>query len=266
MTLSIPDFSYSCYSDRGPVRQCNEDSVHVVPELGLFVLADGMGGHQAGDVASATAVEVIEDYIRKSLPSIMEMDGVDGSSEFIQLALIEALKAANRTILRLSDENPKLSGLGTTIVCGLLIGRYLLATHAGDSRLYSLKNHQIDQMTSDHSLYQEYIDEYGEADETIPKNIVTRVLGNSDACVPEVIMHYVEPGEVFFCTSDGVHDSLSDKELISILDADQSLSKQAHQLVNRAHQNGNEDNASVIIIRPGEKSSMLANLRNRLFG
>jgi serine/threonine protein phosphatase PrpC len=265
MALSIPDFSYSCYSDKGPVRECNEDNVHVVPELGLFILADGMGGHRAGDVASATAVAVIEDYIRKSLPSIMAMDGVDGTSEFIQLALIEALKAANREILEISAQNPQYKGLGTTIVCGLLIGNHLVATHAGDSRLYRYQHHKLHQMTSDHSLYQEHIDEYGEADETIPKNIITRVVGNNKACVPEVVVHPVKAGESFFCTSDGVHDSLTEQEFLSILDSDKTINKQTRQLVDLACQNGNEDNASVILIKPGEKLSFIESLKQKFF-
>lgn len=266
MTINVPEFSFTCLTDKGPVRKKNEDAVQVIEDLGLFVLADGVGGHRAGEIASATAVDVIEDYIRTSLSSLREMENVDGRSEFIQLALIEALRAANRRILQLSEEDEAYRGLGTTVVCGLLLDNHLVATHAGDSRLYRFSDGRLQQLTSDHSLYQEHIDAFGSPDETIPRNIVTRVLGKSDRCVPNVLVEELQSGSVYFCSTDGVHDWLSEAELIGVLNSQKSLATQARELVDRAFSNGSQDNASLIMLKPGKTSALSGRIRAWLQG
>ncbi len=250
MSLSIPSFHFSRNSRTGPVRQCNEDATSVYPDLGLLMLADGIGGNAAGDVASKTALQTIHGYLQNALPDIFAMSKDDDYQAFIKLAMIEAVLRANKAMILMGEENPRLHGMGCTLVLCLFVEQQLFFTHAGDSRLYRYTSNQLEQLTLDHSLYQEHIDMHGEADRSIKKNIITRALGRGKSCTPDIMVRQICDGEAFFCSTDGLHDYVSNSEFMRILLQETSLSLQSEQLLDLAYSNGSTDNASVVLVRP----------------
>lgn len=249
--MSKPSFKMAVHglTDVGLVREHNEDSIDWDTERGLFILADGMGGHNAGEVASALAIESIKHALYDVLkPEIIESEIVDYND-----AVYEAIAYANTEIFEQAQEKPEYIGMGTTLVMALLMWDKALIANVGDSRLYRLRNDNLEQLTTDHSLVQEMVDNgylsAEEADSAISKNLITRALGISEVVDIDLIEHPMKLNDLFLLCSDGLTDLVTDEEISSIIiEYRDSLSDAAQKLVDLANKRTGKDNISVILI------------------
>jgi len=235
----------------GMVRSHNEDSIAADAEIGLAVLADGMGGYNAGEVASGIAVELIRTEMKKSLADRKpeEFDGTEAER------LIEAhATRANNAIYQASQSQPQYSGMGTTLVVALWHDNQISVGHIGDSRLYRLRDGALEQITRDHSLLQEQIDSgmitKEQARHSQNKNLVTRAVGIDPEVETEVHTYSVQPGDVYLLCSDGLSDMVTDEDVqLTLGSLASNLPLAAEQLVELANDNGGRDNISVILVR-----------------
>jgi len=235
----------------GMVRSHNEDSIAADAEIGLAVLADGMGGYNAGEVASGIAVELIRTEMKKSLSNKNpeEINGQDAER------LIEThATRANTAIYQASQSQPQYSGMGTTLVVALWHDNQISVGHIGDSRLYRLRGGALEQITRDHSLLQEQIDSgmitKEQARHSQNKNLVTRAVGIDPEVETEVHTYSVQPGDLYLLCSDGLSDMVSDEDVqLTLSSLAANLPLAAEQLVQLANDNGGRDNVSVILVR-----------------
>ena len=243
-------------SHPGMVRTHNEDSVFVDGEAGLAVLADGMGGYSAGEVASGIAVNVISTGMMAELNSGRELSKVDVSSGLTHAAMLlqQQIGLANKGIYDAAQTRPECAGMGTTLVATVFSANRVSIGHIGDSRCYRLRADKFEQLTHDHSLLQEQIDSGmltpEQAKYSLNKNLVTRALG-IEAVVPADIAEYrVEADDIYMLCSDGLTDMMDAEAVHEILRAKRAdLAEAAAELVDVANQNGGRDNISVILIR-----------------
>jgi len=242
-------------SDVGLHRSHNEDSIAKDPELGLVVLADGMGGYRAGEVASGIAVNVVMEQIRKGLGSMRRGD-VDQDSGLYRESLLvrDAIDQANQAIFRTAKRQPQCKGMGTTIVAVLFFDDRAAVAHVGDSRVYRLRGETLEQMTADHSLLQELVDKGfytpEEARESPNKNLVTRAIGIEAAVSMDIQEFPVETGDIFLLCSDGLSDFVTDDTIrLTLRGCGDNLDEAASQLVAKANENGGKDNISVVLAR-----------------
>ena len=248
---------YSYASDRGRVRQNDEDAIFILRAGGfhsgiahdrnLFFLADGMGGPNAGEVASALAVKSISEKIMPYLASAHEADWHE--------LLCKAFQDANKEIARHSAANRTLSGMGTTMVSVVLSGYDLFVFNVGDSRLYVLDAAEVElrQITKDHSVVQELIDSgrlTAEDGKHHPqKGLLTRALGTHPAVYPDSCKVELEPGNYVLLCCDGLSDVLSDEEIRETIVKAEDLKNACSALIDAANNAGGPDNISVILIR-----------------
>lgn len=239
----------------GMVRSHNEDSVSFDADYGLVVLADGMGGYNAGEVASGIAVSVLSSEIRHSLlkTSPVEKDAESGEEVGVVL-LRENVKKANLSIYNAAQSQPQYSGMGTTIVTALFYDDRVAVAHVGDSRMYRLRGEVFETITRDHSLLQEQIDSGVLTPEMAKlsrnKNLVTRAVGIEADVVPELHVHKVEIGDVYVLCSDGLNDMVEDEDIGATLQMLRgNLTLAASQLIEQANDNGGRDNVSVILVK-----------------
>jgi len=242
-------------TDPGMVRSHNEDSIAADPANGLVVLADGMGGYNAGEVASGMATTVIITEMRQILSSAKPYDVAQGSSEEIAARMVrEQVLKANSSIYQAAQSQPQYAGMGTTLVVCLYYDNRMLVAHLGDSRLYMLREGKFSQVTRDHSLLQEQIDSgvltAEQARFSLNKNLVTRALG-IEAIVPTDIAEYrIEANDIYLLCSDGLTDMVDSEVIHSVVDEKRSdLAVAAADLIDLANQNGGRDNISVVLIR-----------------
>ena len=254
-------------TDPGMVRSHNEDSVAADPANGLVVLADGMGGYNAGEVASGMATTVIVTEMRQLLTGVKPHDVDKGSSEEIAARLVrEQVLKANTSIFQAAQSQPQYAGMGTTLVVCLFYDNRVLVAHLGDSRLYMLRDGKFKQVTRDHSLLQEQIDSgiitAEQAKKAAHKNLVTKALGIDPVVEPEIHEYATKPGDVYLLCSDGLCDMVEDEDIGMTLQAlGGNLKLAAQQLVQMANDNGGRDNVSVILVRvlreyPGARGVM----------
>jgi protein phosphatase len=241
-------------SDNGKVRSHNEDSVLVSPALGLAVLADGMGGYNAGEVASGMATSLIGEGLAKAFADRQPGDKVATGGFFAHEAIVREVKGANEAIFSSAQSQPQYAGMGTTLVVSLFYGDTLTVAHLGDSRLYRLRGDQFSQVTRDHSLLQEQLDSgmitADEARLSVNRNLVTRALGVDPDVMPEICDHGIEEGDLYLMCSDGLNDMVEDEELaLTLQSLGSNLQLCATQLVTMANDNGGRDNVSVILAR-----------------
>lgn len=258
-------------SDPGRKRPHNEDSAITDPELGLALVADGMGGYKAGEVASAIAAKVILDGVREArLKHHFQKQGRDGRNEAADSALIRtSIEAANRHIFDTAHNIPQCQGMGTTVVAALFAAGKVTIAHVGDSRIYRFRDGSLVQVTSDHSLVQELIDRGyftpEEAQANTPKNLVTRALGIDETVQVDVQELETLPGDIFLLCSDGLNDMVNDEEIrLTLSKYSANLLEAAHELVGRANAEGGKDNISVVLARPGSAVPAKAGLRAKL--
>lgn len=238
-------------SDKGRVRDHNEDYVAEAPELGLVVLADGMGGHNAGEVASEIAVNTILDSVRAGWQYRGEIKTGQAAPE-VEL-LRKSVEIAHSAIREKADTDPKCQGMGTTVVACLLHEDRLIVAHVGDSRLYRLRGGKLQQITQDHSLVEDLIAKgfYSreEARENVRRNILTRALGSGDSIIVDVLDEAAETGDTYLLCSDGLTEMVPDKDICLTLDKfSDSFEQVADRLISLANQNGGKDNVSVALV------------------
>jgi protein phosphatase len=243
-------------SHPGMVRTHNEDSVFVDAEAAIAVLADGMGGYNAGEVASGIAVNVVSSGMLPELRSDRELTKVDIATGLTHAALLlqQKIAAANKGIYEVAQTRPECAGMGTTLVSIVFCGNRVSIGHIGDSRCYRLRGEKFEQLTHDHSLLQEQIDggqlTPEQARYSLNKNLVTRALG-IEAIVPADIVEYrVEAEDIYLLNSDGLTDMVDPAVVHSIIDTKRgNLAEAAKELIEVANQNGGRDNISVVLVR-----------------
>ena len=249
-------------SDVGLQREHNEDSFCILPEHRLFVVADGMGGHRAGDIASRMATSEVKAFFDAT---DVDADGdswpAQGEAELHpdQSRLVSAVKLANQRIFQASLRNRSVQGMGTTIVGALFdrAERKLHVAHVGDSRAYRVRSGEITQLTRDHSLLNDYLlvmPNLSEAQkQRLPSNVITRALGMQDAVAVDVCTEGVEAGDVYVLCSDGLNGMVSDERILDLVHgADGDIERAAKGLVAEANQNGGEDNVTVVLVQIAE--------------
>jgi len=257
----------SC-TDPGMVRSHNEDSIAADAANGLVVLADGMGGYNAGEVASGMATTVIITEMQQILAGGSTPYQIDPrSNQEIAARLVrEQVLKANTSIYQAAQSQPQYAGMGTTLVVCLFYDNRVLVAHLGDSRLYLMRQGSFRQVTRDHSLLQEQIDagliSPEQAKNAQHKNLVTRALGIDPTVEPEIHEYAAKPGDLYLLCSDGLCDMVEDEDISMTLEAlGANLSLAAQQLVQMANDNGGRDNVSVILVRvlreyPGARGVM----------
>ena len=238
-------------TDSGMVRSHNEDSIAADQEVGLAVLADGMGGYNAGEVASGIAVELIRAEMSKALAG-KKPEELNGQSA--EQLITDHATRANAAIYQAAQSQPQYSGMGTTLVVALWHDNHISVGHVGDSRLYRLRDGVLEQVTRDHSLLQEQIDSgmitKEQARHSQNKNLVTRAVGIDPEVETEVHTYPVQPGDIFLLCSDGLNDMVTDEDIqMTLASLAANLPLAAQQLVQQANDNGGRDNVSVILVR-----------------
>ncbi|MBH2018792.1 Stp1/IreP family PP2C-type Ser/Thr phosphatase [Polaromonas sp.] len=235
-------------TDQGLIRKNNEDAVAFDPQTGLCLLADGMGGYNAGEIASGMAIT----FIRQELGSWLLEAGNRASARELRRTMETCAHNVNHSIFSAACSNPDYEGMGTTLVAGVFAEGRLMLGHIGDSRCYRLRGQVFQQITKDHSLLQEQIDAGLMTPEqalTAPhKNLITRALGVEDSVLIEISEHRVELGDLYLMCSDGLSDMLLDGAMAAILNTSGTLRQKALQLVAAANESGGRDNISVLLV------------------
>jgi protein phosphatase len=238
-------------SDTGKVREHNEDTIAIDPDIGLLVLADGMGGYNAGEVASGIAVKTILNLVREAVAR-EDLEGNDPETGLARPSIIlrDAIYRANKIIHQTSKTQPQCEGMGTTVVTCLFYDNRVSIAHVGDSRLYRLRNDQFSQVTMDHSLLQELVDRgfysQQEAMRATNKNYVTRALGVEPNVEVELHEEPVHKGDFYVLCSDGLSDMVEDDDIhLTINTFSANLDSVAKQLMQLANDNGGRDNISL---------------------
>ncbi len=236
-------------TDVGRARDNNEDSVALDESVGLAVLADGMGGYNAGEVAS----QMLTGFISTELGRWLKDAGREARAGEVKRAMDICVDNANRAIFNAANTNPQYAGMGTTLVLGVFRPEGLLLGHVGDSRGYRLRAGQFTQITRDHSLLQEQIDAglltVEEAAYSTNKNLVTRAVGVEDTVLMELHLHEVQAGDTYLFCSDGLSDMLPDDSIAALLNAHATLPEAAQALINAANDHGGRDNIALILAR-----------------
>lgn len=250
MNRTTLQFDMASATDVGKVRAHNEDSISADPDIGLATLADGMGGYNAGEVASGIAVAMVPAEMRK-LDASQALVGLS-DEDVCKLVAAQASKV-NSAIHSAALDQTNYSGMGTTLVIAYWHGNRVTIGHMGDSRCYRLRGEEIRSLTRDHSWIQEQIDAglmtYEQARASKKKNLVTRACGIDPNVAPEVHTHDVLPGDIFVLCSDGLYDMVPDESIhLTVTSLKSNLPLAAQQLIQQANDNGGRDNISVILV------------------
>lgn len=233
-------------TDIGQKRTINQDSIFISKEKigklpNLFIVADGMGGHKAGDVASKTSVELFVEFVTNT-------DMTDPVN-----IIDAAIKQANDKVFEMAENNSDYVGMGTTFVVASVIGDKVYIANVGDSRLY-LINNDIVQITRDHSLVEEMVSlgelERNEARTHLKKNIITRAVGVEESVVADIFQIDIQEGDKLLLCSDGLSNMVEDYDIKKIVTGNENVEDAVLQLVNLANANGGKDNISVVLIQP----------------
>ncbi len=243
-------------TDVGRKRQGNEDSYCIAPELGLFVVADGMGGHAAGEVASRLAVDTIREWMSKYLSGAATStvgEPVPICSREANF-LVSSIRLANRAILDTAQGRPEYAGMGTTVVSALAMDDCVALAYVGDSRIYRIRDDRITQLSRDHSLVQQQVDRgiltLEEAQASQYRHFITRALGLKDSLEVDLEEHPALPGDVLLLCSDGLSDLLEDEEILAtVRDHSEGLEEACQALVERANYKGGDDNITALLIQ-----------------
>lgn len=229
-------------SDKGLRRDSNQDSCLVDKELGLFIVADGMGGHSGGEVASSIAVQTVQEIV--SDPEALELSPRE--------VLTRAYETASRRIFdKAANESPQLAGMGTTMVIAYLRGNTLYLANVGDSRCYLFKKPYLWQITEDHSLLNEQVRAGLLSEEQcknfIGRNVITRSVGYEREVHPDILEREVEPGEIYILCSDGLSGLVTDEKMSQLMNSNPP-EKLTKVFVDQALANGGDDNVTVLVI------------------
>jgi len=245
--------SFAEITDTGKVRDHNEDAIGSDPDIGLMVLADGMGGYSAGEVASGIAVQTVTELATEGA-NREERDEIDAHSGLMRQSIVlrDAIYRANKIIYQTAQSQTHCEGMGTTIVACMFYDNKISIAHVGDSRAYRLRDGAFEQITLDHSLLQELVDRgfYSaeEAQRSTNRNYVTRALGVEPTVEVEVREYEVLPDDVYLLCSDGLPDMVEDEDIhLTINTFNDSLDVVGQQLVDLANDHGGRDNVSVML-------------------
>jgi protein phosphatase len=256
MKLPAPaNVEFFCATDTGRARSNNEDAVALEEAAALAVLADGMGGYNAGEVASGMATS----FIKSELGRWLHEAAGHATDADVRRALDICVDNANRAIFNAANSNPQYAGMGTTLVVAVFRDSRLLMGHVGDSRGYRLRAGKLTQITRDHSLLQEQIDAglitAEQAAFSSNKNLVTRAVGVEDTVLLEMHLHEVQPGDLYLMCSDGLSDMLDHDSIAQLLLEHHALPEAASTLIEAANEAGGKDNISVVLARSHGGSS-----------
>ncbi len=257
-------------TDTGKVREHNEDAIGSNADIGLMVLADGMGGYNAGEVASGIAVQTITELASEGADRESRND-LDPSTGLMRQSIVlrDAVARANKIIFQTAQSQTHCEGMGTTLVCALFYDNKVSLAHVGDSRAYRLRGNKFEQLTLDHSLLQELVDRgfYSEeeAQRSTNRNYVTRALGVEPTVEVEVREFDVLPEDVFLLCSDGLPDMVEDEDIhLTISTFNASLDVVGQQLVNLANEHGGRDNVSVMLAQVIDSFAAKRSLLSRI--
>ena len=241
-------------SDPGKVRSNNEDAVLANAHSGFVILADGMGGYNAGEVASGMATALLGVELEKAFATLEPSVRTATGRSWAETALHAEILKANSAIYNAAQNQPQYAGMGTTLVAVVYHDDKMVVAHLGDSRLYRLRGDDFRQVTRDHSLLQEQIDSgmitEEDARRSQNKNLVTRALGVDPVVEPEIHTYETAPGDLYLFCSDGLNDMVENEDIALTLQAlSANLDLAAEQLVQMANDNGGRDNVSVILVK-----------------
>jgi len=236
-------------------RTHNEDNFSIIEESGLYIVADGMGGHASGEIASKMAVDALREFFAATAtdPEQTWPYKMDRSKGYEENRLVTGIKLANLRIYESAQRDPKQRGMGTTIVALFAVEDGVYLAHVGDSRAYRVREGQLEQLTEDHSLLNDYIkmkrlspDEIA----TFPhKNVIVRALGMKDTVKVDTRLEQPRAGDVYVLCSDGLSGTVHDPEMLSILLGASDLRTAASRLIARGNENGGPDNITVVLAR-----------------
>ena len=253
-------------TDPGLTRNNNEDALAFEAATGLCILADGMGGYNAGEIASGMAVA----FIKSDMGHWLSEAGRQASAKEVRRALETCVDNANHSIFNAASSNAEFAGMGTTLVVGVFQDGRLLLGHLGDSRCYRLRGQGFQQITKDHSLIQEQLDAGlitpEQAFVSVNRNLLTRALGIEGMTLVEVNEHRVEAGDLYLMCSDGLSDMVEDEGIAAIVRGGGTLAHMARQLIDAANGAGGRDNISVLLARAKEEDPSRRGLLSRMLG
>jgi serine/threonine protein phosphatase PrpC len=259
---------FATKTDTGLVRSHNEDSIAVSVDCGFAILADGMGGYSAGEVASGIATSVLKEALEERFRSYQWDTGFNRSKR-IQQSVMECIAHTNATIIEAARIEPRYQGMGTTLVAALFHQDKVIVAHVGDSRAYRLRQGEFLQITRDHSLLQEQIDAGLISEESAQvsqnRNLITRAMGVDYEVDIEIHEHSTEIGDIYLLCSDGLSDMLSIAEILNTMEeADSDLASACDALVSQANDKGGRDNISVILIKVQSENPATEGLFERI--
>src|SRR3984885_10581852 len=258
--------------DTRKVREHHEDTIASDPDIGLLVLADGMGGYNAGEVASGIAVKTIVGLVRDAVER-EDLRNHDSNAGLARASIIlrDAILRANKIIFQTARTQPQCEGMGTTVVGALFFDNRISIAHVGDSRLYRLRAAGMEQLTMDHSLLQELVDRgfYSpeEAQRAANKNYVTRALGVESTVEVEIQEVPTQKGDFYVLCSDGLSDMVEDDDIhLTISTFGANLETVAKQLIQLTNDNGGRDNVSVVMAHVAENFPANKGVLDRILG
>jgi serine/threonine protein phosphatase PrpC len=239
----------------GMKRTHNEDNFSIVEDSGLYIVADGMGGHASGEIASKMAVDAMREFFALTAndPERTWPYKMDRSKGYEENRLVTGVKLANLRIFESAQRNPKQRGMGTTIVALFAVEDSVYLAHVGDSRIYRLRDGRLEQLTEDHSLLNDYIKMKRLTAEEIAnfphKNVIVRALGMKDTVKVDTRLEQPRAGDVYLLCSDGLSGPVTDADMLDILDGTRKLQDATARLIAKANDNGGPDNVTVVLVR-----------------
>lgn len=259
-------YTFSAKTDQGLIRRNNEDAVLVDEICGVAVLADGMGGYNAGEVASGMATTLIAAELSRRLTGSAPLSHPND----ICHALATSVGSANQAILQVATNRSDCAGMGTTLVAGIFQADHLYLTHLGDSRCYLLRDEALTQITKDHSIRQELPDAgqitRAEGARAQGRNLLTHALGVEAEVPVEICTFQVVPGDLYLMCSDGLTDMVDDACMTGLMVQEKNMVKLASSLINMANAKGGRDNIGVILIHAKDAPDKAGKLSRLLVG
>lgn len=247
---------YAAKTDVGMKRTHNEDYFSLIEDEQLFIVADGMGGHASGEVASKMSAETISEFYQRTREDEEATwpYKMDRSLSYIENRLVCSVKLANLRIFETASRDIRFKGMGTTIVCTLVCGDKVYLSHVGDSRVYRCREGEISQLTRDHSLLEDYKeakpDMTEEEERNFPhKNVITRALGMRETVQVDIRGHQIQSGDIYVLCSDGLSGMVTDPQINDIVSRSKSLERAVAELVDAANRAGGTDNVTVLLLQ-----------------
>jgi len=248
---------YAAKTDVGMKRSHNEDYFSLIEDEQLFMVADGMGGHASGEVASKMAAEAISEFYQRTKDEEATWPyKMDRQLNYTENRLICGIKLANYRIFHAAASDIRFKGMGTTVVSCLLQGDLAYVSHVGDSRCYRMRGGKVGQVTRDHSLLEDYKDAKpdmtAEEEKNFPhKNVITRALGMRETVQVDISCHKIEDGDLFLLCSDGLSGMVGEDDLLEIMSGTKDLEAAVATLVDRANRAGGVDNITALLLECG---------------